>query len=410
MPIHFKIIKSLLISSSVIALIVALITLAIQLNQIEDKVLALSKNEVKYLIKSLQLQESSRQINLDLKHSHFLSLSLFDTKQERLFHSEVDSFAQIKKELTQIDHHLVLKSQNDVQEKVIHNQIQNRFYFYFHVPLVTPKFKGFISGYYQISDKELKDIYLSIFYSILQLIVTVFVTALLLYPMIIYLNRKYMEQSENLLHANLEIMSVLGGAIAKRDNETNAHNYRVTLYAIAFAEALHLDKTQMMGLIKGAFLHDVGKIGIPDAILLKPDKLNEKEFETMKYHVSYGIEIISKSRWLDDAKDVVAYHHEKFDGSGYNRALIARQIPLNARIFAICDVFDALSSKRPYKKSFSFEKSVQIIQDGASTHFDPELVAVFLRIITPLYQKIAQLEDEDALQKMLKKKLYYLDA
>jgi len=314
----------------------------------------------------------------------------------------------IQDELKKIDHSLTTKSTKDIHERVIHNHIQNKFYFQFKAPLHLQVFDGYIQGLYQVSDEELQDIYLNIAYSIAQLILTIFVTTALLYPIIVYLNKEYINQSKNLLQANLEIMSVLGGAVAKRDSETNAHNYRVTLYSIAFAEALSLNREKIMGLIKGAFLHDVGKIGITDSILLKPDKLTALEFEEMKYHVEFGIDIISKSKWLDDAKDVVAYHHEKYDGTGYSKNISAEQIPLNARIFMICDVFDALTSKRPYKNKFTFEASIKIIKEKSGTHFDPKLVSVFCSIIQGLYTNISHLENEESLKLMLDEKLYYL--
>jgi len=200
-------------------------------------------------------------------------------------------------------------------------------------------------------------------------------------------------------------MSVLGGAIAKHDNETNMHNYRVTLYAIALAEAINLPSDKMMGLIKGAFLHDVGKIGIKDSILLKPGKLTPLEFEEMKYHVEFGVDIISKSQWLEDAKDIVAYHHEKWDGSGYLANLSKEQIPYIARIFMICDVFDALTSKRPYKEPISFETSINIIKEKSGNHFDQNLVVAFCKISKTLYREISQIDDEKQLHDMLNDKL-----
>jgi putative nucleotidyltransferase with HDIG domain len=203
-------------------------------------------------------------------------------------------------------------------------------------------------------------------------------------------------------------MSVLGDAIAKRDNETNAHNYRVTLYAIKFAEVLGVSKKEIQALIKGAFLHDVGKIGIPDGILLKPGKLTRDEFETMKQHVLHGLAIISRSKWLEEAKNVIEFHHEHYDGKGYLKGLRAEEIPLNARIFMICDVFDAFTSKRPYKEAFPLEESMHMIQERAGTHFDPKLVEVFLSFIADFYLKIANLEDLEALELHLDEKIEYL--
>lgn len=408
MQIHPRIIKPLIISSPIIALIVAALTLSIQLSQIESKVLVLAKNEVKYFIKNIKIEPTLVEKKINLDDTSFLTITLLNDSNNIMMSQADRSYPTIIDELKKVDHSFTTRSTKEIQEHIIHNHFRNKFYFQFKVPVHIDNFDGYIQGLYQISDEELKGIYTNIAYSIVQLVLTIFVTTFLLYPIIVYLNKEYINQSKNLLQANLEIMSVLGGAVAKRDSETNAHNYRVTLYSIAFAEALHLNKEKIMGLIKGAFLHDVGKIGIADSILLKQGKLNVLEFEHMKYHVEFGIDIISKSKWLNDARDVVAYHHERHDGTGYSKNISGDQIPLTARIFMICDVFDALTSKRPYKKKFSFEKSINIIKEKAGTHFDPELVSTFCSIIEPLYTNISHLEDEENLKSMLDNKLHYL--
>lgn len=239
-------------------------------------------------------------------------------------------------------------------------------------------------------------VYMTVFYAIL----IVLLTSAVLYPVIINLTRKLVNYSVDLLDSNLEILQVLGGAIAKRDSDTNAHNYRVTIIAARLAEKINLPSHQIQSLIKGAFLHDVGKIGIPDSILLKPGKLTASEITLMKTHVDKGIEIISRSTWLTNAKDVVGGHHEKYDGNGYPKGLKAEQIPINARIFAISDVFDALTSKRPYKEPFSFETTIQMLIENSGTHFDPYLVDQFRHIAAVLYLELNG-KNEEALRKIL---------
>ncbi|KAF0103691.1 MAG: response regulator containing a CheY-like receiver domain and an HD-GYP domain [bacterium] len=227
-------------------------------------------------------------------------------------------------------------------------------------------------------------------------------TTLVLYPVILALNRSVLRASREILKGNLEMASVLGAAIAKRDSDTGDHNYRVTLYALRLGEAAGLDDTGLRGLILGAFLHDVGKIGIPDPVLLKPGRLDAAEFEIMRRHVGLGEEIIAKSDWLRPARDVVAGHHEKFDGSGYPLGLKGEAIPLNARIFAIVDVFDALTSRRPYKDPLSLEASLEIIRSGGGTHFDPSLVERFLELAAELHADIGG-RAPDALSVMLRR-------
>ncbi len=394
-----KIVKTLLLSSSAIAITVAIFTLFFEYSQIEGRVMLLAKKELHRLITHLDTKDND----------NFIDLKLYSLDKKLIFENTQDEYEQIQKDLLSKNHQLVTKKDKESYEKVRHNQINNKFYFEFKKYVKVKNFEGYIQGLYEIPNTEINSIYKALLYSVLQVIVTVFVTTLLLYPIIVYLNKAYIKKSEDLLHANLEIMSVLGGAIAKRDSETNAHNYRVTLYAIAFAEKLKLSNKDMTALIKGAFLHDVGKIGVSDTILLKPGKLNEEEFSLMKKHVVYGGEILQYSRWLDDAKDVVMYHHEQYNGEGYNAGIEKEDIPLNARIFMICDVFDALTSKRPYKHALSFDESLAIIQKKSGTHFDPKLVKVFTSFIEKPYKKIFYLEDEDDLKRMLDEKLYYFD-
>ncbi len=154
-----------------------------------------------------------------------------------------------------------------------------------------------------------------------------------------------------------------------------------------------LDAAAIRRLVKGAFLHDVGKIAIPDRILLKPGKLDADEFTVMKTHVVHGLDILRASDWLTDAADVVGGHHEKFDGSGYPRGLVGDDIPIAARIFAIADVFDALTSRRPYKEPMPFDVAMGILQEGAGRHFDPSALARFTEIVAPLHAHLTALGD-----------------
>ena len=229
----------------------------------------------------------------------------------------------------------------------------------------------------------------------------VLLTTLLLFPVITHLTRRLADYSMALLDANLETLEVLGGAIAKRDSDTDAHNYRVTLYAVRLAEKMGLDDEQIRALIKGAFLHDVGKLAIPDAVLLKPGRLDEAEFEIMKTHVQHGRDIIRRSRWLEDADAVVGGHHEKFGGGGYPAGSSGAEIPLTARIFAIADVFDALTSRRPYKDPLPFDRTMEILKEGRGQHFDPALLDAFAAIAPALYEEYSG-RDDDGLKEELR--------
>lgn len=222
---------------------------------------------------------------------------------------------------------------------------------------------------------------------------SVLLTTLLLYPLLLAMLKQSTGLSRRLLDANLSLMHALGNAIAKRDSDTDAHNYRVTYYAVALAEAMHLPEQEIADLVVGAFLHDVGKIGIPDRILLKPGKLTTEEFDVMKSHSLLGIEIVADNPWLAGAAQTIRHHHERFDGTGYPDGLRGEAIPRTARIFAVVDVFDALTSKRPYKEPMALAEALSVIEGDAGRHFDPAVVAGFTKIAPGVYAKTVQAGD-----------------
>lgn len=254
---------------------------------------------------------------------------------------------------------------------------------------------GYFEGAFLIDPELLARLRSDLVATLLVALIAVALTTLCLYPIILALNRDVVRQSRDLLAGNIELMEVVGSAIAKRDSVTSMHNYRVATYAVRLAEAIGLGHEQMRDLIAGAFLHDVGKIGISDSILLKPGELDPRELEIMKTHVSLGVDILKKSNWLLRAKDVVEYHHERYDGSGYCKGLSGDDIPLLARIFAVVDVFDALTSVRPYKQAHSFAEAISVIERGAGIYFDPRLAKAFCAIAEPLYRETRDVPDAE---------------
>ena len=254
---------------------------------------------------------------------------------------------------------------------------------------------------YMIAPEALTAFWRDITHSVAVSVLLVMLVTTLHYPVVRRLFDHLGRLSIHLLDANLETLQGFGSAIAKRDSDTDAHNFRVTIYAVRLAEAAGLKTGRIRALIKGAFLHDVGKIAIRDNILLKPGRLDADEFEIMKTHVSHGLDIINHCQWLHDASEVVGNHHEKFDGSGYYSGLKAQEIPLAARIFAIVDVFDALTSARPYKLPLSYEESIDHLLRDSGKHFDPELLDLFVGIVAPLYPQFAR-HDEYARNELAK--------
>ena len=254
---------------------------------------------------------------------------------------------------------------------------------------------GWFEGVYRLSPETLAAIQADIVQIIALVAGAVLLTAGVLYPLMNALQGHIVDTARDLLRSNIDTLKVLGSAIAKRDSDTHAHNFRVTVYAVRIAEALGLEDEAIRSLIKGSFLHDVGKIAVPDAILLKPGKLDETEFAAMKTHVVHGLDIIAASNWLVDAADVVGSHHEKVDGSGYPQGLAKDAVPLAARIFAVADVFDALTSERPYKKPMSPEKTMEILEDGRGRHFDEAVLDAFASLMPLIYDDVARRSDAE---------------
>ena len=265
---------------------------------------------------------------------------------------------------------------------------------------------GYVEGVSRLDEATLSAQRIQIWDGVITAIAAVLGTSLLLYPLLLALLRQTAAQSRRLLDANLSLLHSLGNAAAKRDSDTDAHNYRVTIYAVALAEALALPHQEISDLVTGAFLHDVGKIGIPDSILRKPGKLSPDEFEVMKTHVLLGLEIVADNPWLTGAAQIIRSHHERFDGKGYPDGLCAKSIPRIARVFAVVDVFDALTSERPYKKALPFKEAIETLDQGSGQHFDSEAVTTFKKIAADLHACLVEATERDlrlALQRILSK-------
>lgn len=166
-------------------------------------------------------------------------------------------------------------------------------------------------------------------------------------------------------------------ALDLRDKETEGHTQRVTGMTVELARSFGLSEPDLMKVRWGALLHDIGKMGVPDSILLKPGSLTEDEWVVMKKHPELAFEMLSPIRYLQGALDIPYCHHEWWNGSGYPRGLKGEEIPLAARIFAVIDVWDALISDRPYRPAWTKQKALEHIQAGAGTHFDPQVVIKF---------------------------------
>lgn len=217
------------------------------------------------------------------------------------------------------------------------------------------------------------------------------------------LEERVQERTQELNDTRLEIIRRLGRAAEYRDNETGLHIIRMSKYCELLAREIGLPEAQCKILLDATPMHDIGKIGIPDAVLLKPGKLTPEEFGIIKTHTTIGSRILSghNSDLMETAREIAHTHHEKWDGSGYPQGLKGEEIPISGRIAALCDVFDALTMARPYKKAWTLEAAVDYINENNEKHFDPKLVAAFnrtlpktLEIQKALAEPVAEFNDD----------------
>ena len=202
-------------------------------------------------------------------------------------------------------------------------------------------------------------------------------------------------RSEQLRQAATELdrsqemtLAVLGEALKLRDAETEDHCQRVAEFSLAMARAFQFSSREAREIARGAFLHDIGKLAVPDAILRKPAALSHEEMTLMRGHSGQGYEIVKRIPFLHEAAEIVYSHHERYDGNGYPRALKGEEISLGARIFSVVDAVDAITSDRPYRKAQSWNAAKQEVMRGAGTQFDPAVVEIFLSIPDVTWERL----------------------
>lgn len=238
--------------------------------------------------------------------------------------------------------------------------------------------------------------------AVLAVVVSV-MTAAVLYAVVRQREPWLLHAASTISRDNIDLWWVLGKLTELRDGETAGHNVRVTIYTLLFAEALGLPPQEIVRTTKGALLHDVGKLAVPDRILGKPGPLTPEERAEMSRHVRFGLEIVSQSQILHEAATVVGGHHERYDGKGYPLGLQGEAIPREARLFALVDVFDALTSARVYKPAFDIEEALATMADGRGSHFDPTLFDRFKEVVPDLARRLPS--DEAALTALLMNRL-----
>lgn len=215
-------------------------------------------------------------------------------------------------------------------------------------------------------------------------------------------NRTFEDQKRRLQEAversEVFLADILLGALDLRNHETRAHCRRVATYARMLAEATGASETLKRHIYQGALLHDVGKIGVPDKILLKPGPLDPDEWAIMRQHCEMGAKLLEGFDALAEARDIVLQHHERWDGAGYPMGLRGKAICFGARIFAVVDALDAMLSDRPYRKAMTFEAALKQIVTNSGTQFDPEIVDAFLRIPRETWLEVRKTFSDDPAQ------------
>ena len=185
-----------------------------------------------------------------------------------------------------------------------------------------------------------------------------------------------------------ETLAALGAALDLRDTETAGHSQRVSRYSLAMAKAMSCSSDELRQIAHGSYLHDIGKIGIPDSILLKEGKLTAEEMEVMQTHVRIGYDLVSRIAFLAPAAQIVLTHQERWDGTGYPQGLMGEEIPVGARIFAVADTLDAMTSDRPYRRALPFSTAKEEITRESGRQFDPKVVDVFLSLPQTVWEEI----------------------
>jgi putative two-component system response regulator len=207
------------------------------------------------------------------------------------------------------------------------------------------------------------------------------ITRLNRYQKLLQERAKLREANSQLLNAYEATIEGLSHALDLRDRETEGHSRRVTELTVKLAQALNMSDEEITHIRRGALLHDMGKIGIPDSILHKSDSLTEEEWGIMRKHPQFAYDMLSPIEYLRPALEIPYSHHEKWDGSGYPRGLKGEEIPMSARLFAIADVWDALTSDRPYRSAWTEAEALTYIREQSGKHFDPQVVDLFFEVI-----------------------------
>lgn len=289
--IHKKIVKRLLLGWLSLSLVIGGAVFCLEMMKVDMQMLGMAVDEshsftVELDQASVSQMETLKQKADEFLKGHFIVLELYDEHKRQILREVSPGREATEQKLERYAHPFPLE--NAAYHKNFLNDGKSFIQVLLPLQDKSGELIGYFEGVYQVDAKTLRNIQSDIIRTLLLVVAVIFITAIMLYPIIISLNRGLIKLASDLLKGNIELMDVLGSAIAKRDSDTNSHNYRVTIYAARLAETLELPSAQIRNLIAGAFLHDVGKIGIRDNILLKPASLSDEEFTMMRNHVLMG--------------------------------------------------------------------------------------------------------------------------
>lgn len=394
------------------------IVLFLEYRQIEPTMLDAAERESKLFLPLFLKQQSgtadeeqtaaSAEVGDAVAHTSFIAVRLFGENRTVLLEKSRPGGAEINQQFADKGIHFELT--DDRIGTWIYKD--KRLFLYGVIPvtgLQDDKIIGHVEAIYRSSLQDITAFLKRVGLSCLIGVGSVILCSLLLYPGLIFFHNHLIKNSSELNRANGFLLKHLGTALAKSDVANPGHNHRVLIYGIRLAENQKLTRTQIRSFIQGSFLHDIGMLELSTDTLMKRGPLDQGEHSLMQEHAKKGATLIKPYKWLKPGREIILCHHEKYDGSGYPAGSSHEEIPFPARIFAIVDAFDALTSQRPYRDTLELDKAIEMLELDSGTHFDPVLLAAFIEMAPKLHGVVAKLEGktlERELNGVLKKYIH----
>lgn len=414
--IHLRLIKRIAAICILTCICICGAAVFIEYRQIEPALLDAAEKEARLFIPLLLTKDTAADTGQDiaaaalgdaLAHTSFIAVRLFDAGGAMLMEKTRPGGTEINKQFS--DKGILLPLTGDRVGTWIYQD--KRLFLYSVIPvsgLQDDTLIGHIESIYRSSFADITGFMKRLGLSCLIGVGGVILCSLLLYPGLIMFHNHLIKSGSDLNRANGFLLKHLGAALAKGDVADPGHNHRVLIYGIRLAENQKLTRTQIRDFIQGAFLHDIGMLGIDSGTLMKRGPLDQDERSSLQEHVKTGAAAIKPYKWLRQSRDIIFCHHERYDGSGYPKGISHEDIPFSARIFTIVDTFDALTSDRPYRDAPDLEKAIELLQLESGSQFDPVLLSAFIEMAPKLHGVVSRLKGkalERELNGVLKKYL-----